>query len=613
MRERWKRWALEGSFRHKLIIASIACLLIPTLITLSVSNVLTRDAVKEQAVANAQDQLKLVDGNVSGLFKYMLYISNYILVEPEMRVILQEQAKGKQYTGENSEYREFADKYYTITNKIDNISIVGEKTYVTILLPNGRFFINYMVEEYDPRLLFQESWFKELDRLQGMDTYWVESHPSQYLYEKTIGRHQISVARTLRWPNKQIYAYVIVTVTENQIRSIFERMASGQEIMLVDGNNRIQSHVDTSRIGEELPYLASADGDYGIVRLDGEDYLVTSQPTSVQGWKLVLLTPYKDAISKINQIFENVFVYQIAIFAVFLVLLIWLIRMFTKPLVRLGKLAHTVQRGNLEVRSHIRGSDEIGRLGSSFDQMLDRIKQMIAEITAEQSRKRKAELAMLQAQINPHFLFNVLNSIRMKVLRKGDKESAEMISSLSRLLRMTIDRDEETITLHEEVSTAMDYMNLMNMRQKEKVLLAIDISSEAMLARVPRFFLQPVIENALIHALHQRSGTVRVTAAVEEQSVLKLAVRDDGTGMNERALSQLRNRISSAESGREQEEPRSGGFSGIGLANVYERMRMRFGEAFVMSIDSKEGHGTVVTMLIPIKEVLKPDVQSNVG
>lgn len=189
---------------------------------------------------------------------------------------------------------------------------------------------------------------------------------------------------------------------------------------------------------------------------------------SLTGWKLVSLTPYDRAVFKLNVIFKRVFMFQLASFCLFMVLLLYLLGKFTRPLVRLGRVAETVQRGNLEVRSGIRGEDEIGYLGQSFDLMLDKVKETIGEITKTQVRKRKAELAMLQAQINPHFLFNVLNSIRMKVLRKGDSESAEMISSLSKLLRMTISQDKGVIPLHEEVDLAIDYVRLMNMRQKRE-------------------------------------------------------------------------------------------------------------------------------------------------
>lgn len=599
MQEKWKQWITDGAFRYKLIAASIACLLIPTLITLIVSNMLTRETVRQQVSSSEQDQLQLINSNLSNLFRYMLYISNYIVVDPEMNTILKEQAAGKQYTGENAEYREFADRY-TVTNKIDNISIIGEKAYVTILLPNGRYFTNYPVEEYDPRLLLQQEWFDELNQLKGNERYWVKTHPSPYLFERSMQRSQLSVARTLRSANMKVYAYVIVTVTENYINHMFEQASSESEVMLVDEQNYILSHIDKQRLGEQLTYLEHTGKDSSIIQLHNENYLATQVDSEIAGWRLVSLIPYQTAIGEINRNFKTVFLLQLIVFILFLLILVGLIRTFTRPLVRLGRVARIVERGNLEVRSNIRGRDEIGRLGNSIDQMLDRIKQMIAEITVEQTRKRKAELAMLQAQINPHFLFNVLNSIRMKVLYKGDKESAEMLSSLSKLLRMTIDRKDEMISLHEEVVTIIDYMKLMNMRQKDKVDLMIEVSSDAMMAKVPRFFLQPVIENAMIHGLQQQAGTIKLIAAVN-QSIVQLVVQDDGRGMDQTVVSTLQQRLAQSALYKV-EEVRAKSFSGLGLANVYERMSILFGDQFQFIIDSYPGEGTKVTMFIPYRE-----------
>ncbi|TMZ39389.1 HAMP domain-containing protein, partial [Klebsiella pneumoniae] len=173
-------------------------------------------------------------------------------------------------------------------------------------------------------------------------------------------------------------------------------------------------------------------------------------------------------------------------------------------------------QGDLTVRSRIKGKDEIGRLAESFDLMLDRINAMIRDITETQERKRKAELAMLQAQINPHFLFNALNSIRMKVMRKGDIESSEMISSLSKLLRMTIDQGRETIPFRKEIDIAKDYIHLMNMRRSTEVQLDIHVSTDAYLEEIPRFILQPIIENSIIHGFSQDGGTISLDAYVEE-------------------------------------------------------------------------------------------------
>ncbi|UUZ96717.1 sensor histidine kinase [Paenibacillus sp. P25] len=604
---RIREWLSSRSFRFKLMLASIICILIPACITLVVYNYLTQDAVKEQAIASSQQSMLLVSNNVTNSLKYMLNIANSIQMDSEMNSIMKRTAGGKLYTGPDAEYEEFNDRN-KILKQIDSIMIGGESRYVTILLTNGSYYTSYPIDEYNPINLTKEPWFAQLKNLYGFESYWVRTAPTVFKSDKASNPYQMSVVRTLRGEGSNIFGYVIVTIMENQMNRNFERLSSDQEFMIVDSSNVILSHNDAAKIGQPFPYPSylkpsSKQITSDIVQVGGEDYLMTQQSLSFTGWKLVSLTPYKKAIFKINGIFNKVFVFQIVSFIVFLLLLLYLLRTFTKPLVRLGSVALTVQRGNLEVRSHIRGGDEIGRLGYLFDQMLDRIKEMITEISLTQARKRKAELAMLQAQINPHFLFNVLNSIRMKVMYRGDKESAEMIGSLSKLLRMTISQDKGTISLHEEVEIVMDYMRLMNMRQKEKVSLQVDVSTDALLEKVPRFILQPLIENALIHGLSQSAGTISLGASVED-GTLVVTVEDDGIGMDSVVLEGIRRKLASY--GDEAVHPESDsrkGFSSIGLANVNERMRMTYGDSFNMNIDSGEGQGTRITMRIPRTEV----------
>lgn len=240
--------------------------------------------------------------------------------------------------------------------------------------------------------------------------------------------------------------------------------------------------------------------------------------------------------------------------------------------------------------------------------MLDRINEMIEEIKDTQERKRKAELAMLQAQINPHFLFNVLNSIRMKVLVKGDKDSADIISSLSKLLRMTIDKNKETITFREEVQIILDYINIMNMRQKEKINVEISVNDAAYAERFPRFILQPIIENSIIHGLNQGAGTIILKSELTENQLV-IMIEDNGQGMDMETLGQLRSRLIQSNGIEQGGHGNNKGFSSLGLSNVYERMYITFGKSFQMDIQSSPGVGTKV--ILTIQKGGNSDVQSN--
>ncbi|WMT43004.1 histidine kinase [Paenibacillus sp. D2_2] len=252
------------------------------------------------------------------------------------------------------------------------------------------------------------------------------------------------------------------------------------------------------------------------------------------------------------------------------------------------------------MRSGIRGNNEVTMLARTIDNMLDRIESMVEQITIEQAGKRKAELEMLQAQINPHFMFNLLNSIRFNILIRGDRENAELIESLSSLLRMTINRDNEFITLQEEIDTIGHYTRLMNFRHANQVRLDVSLIPGCEKALVPRFIIQPFIENAIIHGFEQFDGDIFIEAErVEQQgaSDLRITVRDNGAGMNKSRLDELLAKMNQ-DNGNAKEGPRQG-FSGIGVVNVFQRLRLIYGEKLVTELHSEEDVGTVIVIQFP--------------
>ncbi|WHY01220.1 sensor histidine kinase [Neobacillus sp. DY30] len=608
MREGKKRMFEPRSFRFKVIFISIICLIIPAVISLSIYNYLTKDTLKDQALTNANRELTIANEYVEKLLEDMLYITNFVQLDAEMNTILKEKAQDK--AGTNTDYEKYMDDS-KINKTIENITLVGEKSYVTILLKNGKSYKNYSTYDFNPSQLVSEDWFKKLNTLQGYESIWIESKPTMFTSEKRDNPYQISVARTLRDQNQGIYGYVIVTIMENKINQIFENMKGHEEMMILNSSNKILSHRDHVKIGEQFKYSEQLreKNSSNIFEISNKDYLIAEHDISFTGWKLVSLVPYKQAVNQINSIFSKVFTVQIVSFTIFLILMASLLRTITKPLVHLGKIAEAVKRGNLAIRSRLRSRDEVGRLSESFDLMLDRVNEMIKEITQTQERKRKAELDMLQAQINPHFLFNVLNSIRMKVLVKGDQESANMISSLSKLLRMTIDKNKEIISFREEVQIVLDYINIMNMRQKEQVKVEISVHEEADSLKIPRFILQPIIENSIIHGLNQSAGTIILRSELRDDQLF-IIIEDNGQGMDEAALRQLNRKLGQSIGMEDNDNRNTKGFSSLGLSNVYERMFITFGGAFRMDIKSLPGEGTKVILTIH-KGGNNSDVQSN--
>lgn len=587
------------SFRYKVLLISIISLVIPAVISLLIYNYMTKNTVKEQALSNANRELNITSEYIEKLFSDMLYVANFVQLDPKMNTVLKGLAKSAadkdgydQYLLENE-----------INRTIENITLVGEKSYVTILLKNRKYFTNYNIAEFDPRDLFKEKWYEDIEEAVGYESTWIESQPTIFELEKKNNPYQISIVRTLRDEGIQIYGYVVVTIMENKLSEVFNKMDGYNDVMMLNPSGKILSHSDDEKIGSVFTYrskLFNRDGSE-VLKMKDNEYIVTERSLSFSNWRLVSFIPYEQSINKINGIFQKVFLIQVLSFMLFLLLLTYSMKTITKPLEYLAELADKVQAGNLIVRSKIKGKDEIGRLSKSINLMLDHINTKIEEITETEARKRKAEFAMLQAQINPHFLFNVLNSIRMKVMIRGDKESANMITSLTKLLRITIDKNKEIITFLEEIEILVDFVHIMNRRQNRKVSLEMDVDPDAYSFEIPRFILQPIIENSIIHGFNQSDGLILIHAAIVNEMLI-ITIEDNGLGMNKENLEQLKKKTFQAASlENPQRKQQVKGFSSLGLANVYERLSITFGPAFNMDILSELGNGTKVILKIPMK------------
>lgn len=605
----WLIKCFNRSLRNKVIVASIACIFLPFTISLTLYQYFTNDAVREQAIQNANKEMKLTEEYVSKIFQDMLYIINFVQFDTRLNALLKKQAEEGFTDQSPATYEEFLEDR-TVMNTIKDMTLLGEKAHVTILLKNGKAYTNYPVTDYDPLSFIDTKWFEELNGLHGYESFWVETEPTVFQAEKIANPYQISVTRTLRDEQSIIYGYVIVTMFENKISAIFENSNQYEEVMLLGRDHTILSHPDQAQIGKKFPYVGYDRST--VTFINGEEYLVTTSLFENNHWRIASIIPYNQSVSNIDSVFNRVFLLLILLFAVFLVILAYLIRHMTKPLHQLTKVVKQVQAGDLYVRTHVTSEDEIGQFSLSFDHMLDRINEMINEINQTQTRKRQAELAMLQAQINPHFLFNVLNSIRLNVYKFGDQESASMISSLSKLLRMTIDVNKGMITLKEEIEIIKDYMQIMNMRQKEKATLMINVTKEAEVQLLPRFVLQPLIENSIIHGFNQNEGIIEITAYLVEQALI-IKVADNGQGIPPEKLENLIEVLSQNHLLKGIETKARAGFSSIGLFNVNERLKMTFGPMASVTIVSGTGKGAKITLAIPLEKGVINHVQGDVG
>lgn len=320
----------------------------------------------------------------------------------------------------------------------------------------------------------------------------------------------------------------------------------------------------------------------------GEKYLITRTDMKTTGWTLVSMVPYKSVMAETMAI-SGVMILAVAI--TLIVTLLLLNRILTgvvKPLKKLEKYMVQVNPDNMDQRMEILTDDEIGHLSMKFNQMMDRIRNL-----KEQEDKRKYELQALQAQINPHFLYNTLDSI-IWMAETNDSNIVAMTEALAKLFRISLNKGNEEISLERELEHVKNYLIIQSMRYADKFTYEISAEPGVERCRTIKLILQPIVENCIYHGIKKKRGTGKITIrAYRREQNLIIEVSDDGCGMPE----EICRKILSDEI---ESENISG--SGIGVKNVNERIQLRFGKKYGLSYSSEEGVGTTVTYVLPYNE-----------
>ncbi|MFC4596695.1 sensor histidine kinase [Cohnella hongkongensis] len=277
--------------------------------------------------------------------------------------------------------------------------------------------------------------------------------------------------------------------------------------------------------------------------------------------------------------------------AISLVICLWCAYKLSKYVSRpIFELAHAMKRismGDLSVRIDSRRVDEFGIVASGFNAMATQIKDLIASAKDEQRRLRVAEMKALQAQLNPHFIYNTLDLIKWNAKMNRTKEISGIVVQLARLLRGMIHVEDEVTTLGSEMELIKHYLYIQRIRFADRLHVNVGIDDDAMDAEIPRLLLHPLVENAVVHGFENQIGNVDLSIVCRRRGdELEVEIKDNGIGMNEETLAAIRGWTHQG---------------GIGISNVHNRIRLYYGEAYGLDIESESGVGTRVALRIPYR------------
>lgn len=348
---------------------------------------------------------------------------------------------------------------------------------------------------------------------------------------------------------------------------------------------------------------------YGIAHFAQGRYFVARTFSSYTNWVYFYMTPFDEMFKQTQWVKRLVMVIFVAILLTALTVGARFARSITSPIAQLIKKMRKIEKGDLDKLEEAAFGplpgflqDEVGQLYRTFMMMMQRIRELIYENYAKQLVIRETELKALQAQINPHFLYNTLESINWLAKMHKQRQISEMVEALGFLLRNSSNMSEKWITLEKELDIVRNYVIIQRFRYEERLDFEMEVDSASTAALIPKLILQPLVENAIHYGLEPRVEPcqIRIRVTTESKRVI-LEVKDNGPGMTAEFLEQLR--VGNV---------RTRG-QGIGLTNIRERLKLAYGEAGVFHIESRSGEGTTVTIRIPWIEEGVTDVQSHVG
>ncbi|GBG08596.1 two-component sensor histidine kinase [Paenibacillus agaridevorans] len=386
------------------------------------------------------------------------------------------------------------------------------------------------------------------------------------------------------------------------MKRVFEiQPLKGSVIGVVDGRGQIIYHSgsnenvisDLSAVMGDMNKGTGSEAAGRLKEVNGETYLTVQIASDLTGWTTIGMVPTSELLREVEQIRKQLILITVLVLLAVHVISIVLSKQITKNLKRLHNTMKRVGEGQLKARPRIDTQDEVGQLSEMFTTMMTNVQELMEETEERGRQKREAEYRALQSQINPHFLYNTLNTINYLSKIQQVPNIGEISAALVELMRFAVDQKRDLIPIREELELLKRYLSIQRYRFMDRITVSIDAEEATLDCLIPKFVLQPIVENALLHgfgASSERAGRITIKSYCREGSDMTIDVTDNGAGISEEQLEALL---------RHESERHAREGTGIGISNVKDRIRLAFGEQYGLSIVSVPGILTTVELQLP--------------
>lgn len=588
---RLQNYLLATSVQKKLILFFLPLAIVPLFILGTFSYYKSAEVVQRQVCQTILESLSQVNYSLNYFVKDIEQLSMYIYSNREIQDVLSKPEDRPLVEKHQDEKRvnSIIETFLGIKNWNVEIYLLGEngdRYFTGKLLPN----------QYDQ---YNVNWglFRQMGIADGnlvWDTHYSMKKTDDFGIVLSSGRKLKKIV------TNEPLGYMVVDIMENALADKYNKaqLQPGGQMLLLDRNGYVISSVPSKHIvGTKLnePYLDRVlSGGKGFFELENNESaptMVIYDTSEVTGFKLVSVVPAA-VLTKESSSIRNLTFFVVIVFGLITCWLAYVLSvMITNPLRKLKSLMFHVENGNMDVQFSSRSRDEIGQLGLSFNKMVLRIKQLIDEVYKKQLMVQEAEIKAIQAQFNPHFLYNALDSINWMARIHKLNDISKTVVSLGELLRFSIRKGAPFIKVKEDIQQIRNYLVIQKMRHGDKLEAEIEMDEEIKELYTLKLLIQPLVENAITHGLETKPGKGHlIIKGTMQGERIQFEVADNGIGMPQDQVDRVLNG---------QFQANSGYSTGIGLENLRKRLELYFGTNYRFVIESKQLEGTKVIIEIP--------------
>ncbi|CAM3570255.1 sensor histidine kinase [Erysipelothrix urinaevulpis] len=578
----------ERLFLSLTLITVFSVLLISILFYIRSSAILTHNTKRmtEQTMMQTSDY-------ISFRLTTSKDISSTAYLDAELKTMI------NAFKNETNQQAKF-DRYRRLTDMVTNLGVGRDVHHISLYVDDPSIETLSRSTIKAEALIKNESWYQDvIDEKGGI--VWLPEEKQQpfYPYKK---RNVISIVRTI--PNQNVndphIAVLVVDIAITTFNDIINQTPITKDgtVYLVDQDGYVVTSTEQEAIATNLNLDEYINIDHNSYikgnserHINNQKSIVFHQRITDMDWRLISIVPHKE----INESATDVLRFMAGVLAIVLLMISYISHRLSKNITyRLEDLSSKmdmVKEGEWDLSFDNIYQDEIGELQDNFLYMTLQINQLMEDKYQAAINLRKAELRTLQAQINPHFLYNILDLINWLAIKHGASDIQEIVEKLAKFFRLSLSSGKEFVKIKDEIEHIKLYTEIQNKRFDDNIALILDVEEEILDYYTINLILQPLIENSILHGINEKTdkkGTIKITAYQDIESIV-IEIEDDGIGMSEAKLNSILNKEK---------------VDGFGVHNVNERLTIRFGETYGLFYDSIHSGGTRVTMRIPIISTL---------